>query len=96
LAMEVNVYPAAVKKANEVVRIMADNCAEELNYYFRLEPRFRATIQEDLQRSYYIMQELSNIAGQYGEKTLSEDVAKRLNDIVKVYQPELASPQPKK
>jgi hypothetical protein len=96
LAMEVNVYPAAVKKANEVVRIMADNCADELNYYFRLEPRFRATIQEDLQRSYYIMQELSNIAGQYGEKTLSEDVAKRLNDIVKVYQPELASPQPKK
>jgi tetratricopeptide (TPR) repeat protein len=96
LAMEVNVYPAAVKKANEVVKIMANNCEEELKYYFRLEPRFRATIQEDLQRSFYIMQELSNIAGQYGEKTLSEEVAKRLNDIVKIYQPELAAPQPKK
>jgi hypothetical protein len=90
LSVEVNVYPAATKKANEVIRVMANNCEEELKYYFSLEPRFRATIQEDLQRSFYIMQELSNIAGHYGEKALSEDVAKRLNNLVTIYQPELA------
>lgn len=96
LTVEVNVYPAAVKKANEVIRIMANNCEEELTYYFKLEPKLRATIQEDLQRSFYIMQELSTIAGQYGEKALSDELARRLNDIVKIYQPELATPEPKK
>jgi len=96
LTIEVNVYPAATKKADDVVKIMATNCEEKLKYYFALEPKFRALIQDDLQREFYIMRELSNIAGQYGEKALSDDVAKRLNDIVKVYQPELASPELKK
>ncbi len=94
--VEVNTFPAAIQKANEVVRIMANNCEEDLNYYFKLAPRFRATIQEDLQRSFYIMQELSNIAGFYGEEALSKEVAKRLNDIVSVYQPELVNPELKK
>ncbi len=93
MSVEVNVYPAATKKADEVVKIMAENCEEKLKYYFGLEPKFRALIQDDLQREFYIMRELSNIAGQYGEKALSDDVAKRLNDIVKVYQPELATPE---
>jgi hypothetical protein len=96
LAIEANLFPDAVKKANQVVRIMANNCEGELKYYFKLEPRFRATIQEDLQRSFYIMRELSNIAGHYGEKALSDEVAKRLNDLVSIYQPELASPELKK
>ncbi len=95
-SVEVNIFPAAVKKGNEVVNIMANNCEEELKYYFSLEPRFRATIQEDLQRSFYIMRELSNITSHYGEKALSENIAKRLNDLVKVYQPELAEPEVKK
>jgi len=96
LSVEVNIYPAATKKADDVVKVMAKNCEEKLKYYFSLEPKFRATVQEDLQREFYIMRELSSISGQYGEKTLSEDVAKRLNDIVKVYQPELASPELRK
>jgi len=96
LALEVNVYPAAAQKANEVVRKMANNAEEELNYYFKLKPQFRALIQDDLQRAFYMMQELSSISGQFGEKALSDDVARRLNDIVKVYQPELATPESKK
>ena len=96
MAVEVNVFPAAIKKANDVVRIMANNSEEELKYYFKLKPQFRALIQEELQRSYYIMRELSNIAGHYGEKALSEEVAKRLNDLVTIYQPELATPVLKK
>lgn len=89
LSREVIVFPAASKKGNDVVKVMAKNCEDELKYYFTLEPRFRASVQEELQRSYYIMRELSNIAGHYGEKTLSQDVAKRLNDLLSVYQPEL-------
>ena len=96
MAVEVNVLPSASKKGNDVVRSMAKNCEEELKYYFTLKPKFRASIQEDLQRSFYIMRELSNITAHYGEKALSDEIAKQLNDIVKVYQPELASPELKK
>jgi hypothetical protein len=96
LTVRENMFPPAIKKANDVVRIMAKNCEDELIYYFKLEPRFRATIQEDLQRSFYIMRELSTIAGHYGEKALSDEVAKRLNDLVTTYQPELATPELKK
>ena len=90
LSLEVNTFPAATKKANDVVKIMAKNCEEELKYYFTLDPKFRASVQDELQRAFYIMRELSNITGHYGEKALSDDVAKRLNDLVSVYQPELA------
>ena len=96
LSVEVNIFPAAVKKGNEVINVMANNCEEELKYYFTLAPKFRATIQEDLQRSFYIMRELSNISGHYGEKELSANISKRLNDLLKVYQPELAEPEVKK
>lgn len=96
LTVEVNVSPAALKKGNDVVRTMAKNCEEELKYYFTLKPKFRASIQEDLQRSFYLMRELSNITAHYGEKALSDEVAKQLNDIVKIYQPELANPEMKK
>jgi len=96
LALEVNIFPAATKKANEVVKIMANNCEEELKYYFSLNPHFRATIQEDLQRSFYIMRELGNIAGHYGEKALSDNISNRLNDLLKIYQPELITPELKK
>ena len=96
LSVEVNIYPAATKKADEIVKVMAENCEEKLKYFFSLEPKFRASIQEDLQRDFYIMQELSRISGLYGEKALSDNVAKRLTDIVKVYQPELLTPKKKK
>ena len=90
--VELNVNSAYVKKGNEVIRVMAKNCEEELIYYFSLKPQFRATIQEDLQRSFYIMKSLADIATQYGEKQVGSEVAKRLNDLMTVYQPDLADP----
>jgi len=91
-----NIYPAATLKGNEVAKVMARNCEEELKYYFTLEPRFRASVQEEMQRSFYIMRELSNLSEHYGEKALSEDISKRLNNLLSVYQPEMAVPGMKK
>ena len=90
LSLMVNTFPAAAQKGNEVAKIMARNCEEELKYYFTLEPRFRASVQDELQRSFYIMRELSNVAGHYGEKAVSDEIAKRLNNLLTIYQPELA------
>jgi hypothetical protein len=87
-----NINPAYVNKANDVIRVMAKNCEEELIYYFTLKPNFRSTVQEDLQRSFYIMKSLADIANQYGEKVVAGEVAKKLNDLLSVYQPELAEP----
>ena len=90
LSLEVNTFPAVTKKANEVAKVMARNCEEELKYYFTLEPRFRVSLQKELQRSFYIMRELSNVSAHYGEKALSDDIAKRLNKLLTIFQPELA------
>jgi len=57
LSVEVNVFPAATKKANEVIRVMANNCEDELKYYFSSNHSSALRIQEDLQRSFYIMQD---------------------------------------
>ena len=90
LSLGINTFPAATAKGNEVAKVMARNCEEELKYYFTLEPRFRASVQDELQRSFYIMQELSNLSEHYGEKALSEDIGRRLNNLLTIYQPELA------
>jgi hypothetical protein len=86
------VNPAYVAKANEVIRIMAKNCEDELIYYFNLKPQFRATVQEDLYRSYSIMRSLADISIHYGEKQVGAEVIKKLNDLMAVYQPDLVSP----
>ncbi len=92
---ETPVNQSDIAKANEIVKIMARNTEDELIYYFSLKPDFRATVQDDLQRAYYIMRSLADISTHYGEKKLGEEVTKRLNDVMSVYQPELAVPQRK-
>ena len=91
-----NINAAYAGKANDIIRIMAKNCEEELVYYFNLKPEFRATIQEPLQRSFYIMKSLSDIPTHYGEKEIGAEIGKRLNDILTVYAPGLMEPGEKK
>jgi hypothetical protein len=92
---ETNINSTYINKGNEVIKVMAKNCEEELIYYFSLKPSFRATVGEDLQRSFYIMKSLSDIANQYGEKEVAGSVSKRLNDLLTVYQPEMVEPAKK-
>jgi len=93
--LESNLKPAYVTKANDVIKVMAKNEEEKLIYFFSLRPTFRASIGEELQRSFYIMKSLSDIANQYGEKEVAGSVAKRLNDLLTVYQPEMVEPAKK-
>jgi hypothetical protein len=95
LSREVNLNPAFVKKANDVIRIMADNCEKELIYFFSLEPKFRELVGEDLQRSFYIMRELGDLANKYGEKEIGDDITKRLNNLLSIVQPEVVNPPSK-
>ncbi len=96
LRMEVNLNPAFVKKANDVIKIMADNCESELIYFFSLEPKLQELVGEDLQRSFYIMSELGKLANHYGEKDLGNDITKRLNNLLSVVQPETVTPAPQR
>jgi hypothetical protein len=96
LFVEKNIFPSVTKKANEVLTVLANNCAEELTYYFKLAPHFRETIQDDLQRSIMMMDEISKVAWQYGEKETSNKVAKQLDDLIRIYQPSLVAPRTKK
>ena len=52
-SMEVNMLPAAMKKGNDVVRQMVENNEREILYYLSLEPKFRDSVTDDLQRACY-------------------------------------------
>ena len=94
-SMEVNTLPAAVKKGNEVVRQMMDNNEREIIYYMSLEPRLRESVGEDLQRAFYLLQELGVITEQFGEKELSKEINAKLSRLISVIQPEKGTPVPK-
>lgn len=94
-SMEVNVLPAAIKKGNNVVRQMMDNNEREIVYYLSLEPKFRDSVGEELQRAFYLFQELGVITEQYGEKELSTEINARLNRLVSVVQPGKGNVTPK-
>ena len=94
-SMEVNTLPAAVKKGNEVVRQMMDNNEREIVYYMSLEPRLRESVGEDMQRAFYLLQELGVITEQFGEKELSGEINAKLSRLISVIQPEKGSDVPK-
>ena len=91
-----NVNSSYIGKANEIIRVMAKNSEDELLYYFSLKPDFRASVQDDLQRSFYIMKSLTDIANHYGEKSIGTEVSARLNKLLSVYAPHLMDPADKK
>lgn len=91
-----NVNSSYIGKANEIIQVMAKNSEDELLYYFKLKPDFRASVQEDLQRSFYIMKSLTDIANHYGEKSVGTEVSARLNKLLSVYAPGLMDPADKK
>jgi tetratricopeptide (TPR) repeat protein len=94
-SMEVNMLPAAVKKGNEVVKQMVENNEKEILYYLSLEPKFRDSVTEDLQRAFYLLQELGTITEQYGEKDLSKEINAKLASLFSVIQPEKLNTVPK-
>ena len=94
-SMEVNMMPASMKKGNEVVRQMVDNNEREILYYLSLEPKFRESVSEDLQRAFYLLQELGVITDQYGEKDLSKEINGKLNKMFSIAQPEKGMIPPK-
>jgi hypothetical protein len=94
-SMEVNTLPAAVKKGNEVVRQMMDNNEREIVYYMSLEPRLRESVGEDMQRAFYLLQELGVITDQFGEKELSTEINAKLSRLISVIQPEKGTSVPK-
>jgi hypothetical protein len=75
---------------------MAKNSSDDLLYYFNLKPQFRASVQDDLQRSFYIIKSLIDVAQHYGEKQVASDVSGQLNKMLSVYAPGLLEPEQKK
>ncbi|MEI6275065.1 MAG: DUF2723 domain-containing protein [Prolixibacteraceae bacterium] len=94
-SMEVNTLPASVKKGNEVVRQMVDNNEREILYYLSLEPKFRDSVTDDLQRAFYLLQELGSITEQFGEKELSIEINAKLGRMISKVQPERLNSSPK-
>jgi len=86
-SMEVNTLPSSVKKGNEVVRQMVENNEREIIYFLSLDPKFRDSVSEDLQRAFYLLQELGSITEKYGEKELSKEINTKLSSMFSIIQP---------
>ncbi len=86
-SMEVNMLPSSVKKGNDVVRQMVENNEREILYFISLDPKFRDSVSEDLQRAFYLLQELGSITEKYGEKDLSNEINAKLSKMFSVIQP---------
>jgi glucose-6-phosphate 1-dehydrogenase len=67
---------------------MADNNEREILYYLSLDPKFRDSVSEDLQRSFYLLQQLAVISEKYGEKELSREINAKLSKMISAIQPE--------
>ena len=87
--------PAAMKKGNDVVSQMVENNEREILYFLSLEPKFRDLVTDDLQRAFYLLQELGVITDQYGEKELSKEINTKLSKMFSVIQPDKGNVVPK-
>ena len=94
-SMEVNMLPAAVKKGNDVVRQMVENYEKEILYYLSLDPKFRDSVSEEMQQTFYLLQTLGDIAEQFGEKELSAEINNKLTRMFSVIQPGKGNSGPK-
>jgi hypothetical protein len=66
---------------------MVENNEKEILYYLSLDPKFRDSVSEHLQRAFYLLQTLGEITEQFGEKELSNEINTKLSGMFSVIQP---------
>ncbi|OQX97837.1 MAG: hypothetical protein B6I20_11875 [Bacteroidetes bacterium 4572_117] len=76
----------AAEKANEIINIMADKTAEELNYYFSLPKKLQTDLREDTERSLAMAQEILRYCSVYEQKDLFTEINTKFEGILLKYQ----------
>ena len=64
----------ALDKGNDLVKLLYEKYKEDLNYYMSLDDRFMQFYTDDIQESFAVMQRLSELANENGQKDLSDEI----------------------
>ena len=74
--------PGATEKANEVVKILADNSLESLEYYVTLPNRFAAAVESEQNLEMSLLRNLLILTRRYNQTELNADIDNRLQQLI--------------
>ena len=83
-----NYFAAGAKeKGKNIMTEIFSTYQKELDYYLELNPKFTASVDEEIQRILYFMREMSMIAMKYGETGMAKEMTEAFNNYLKKYSP---------
>jgi len=83
-----NYFAAGAKeKGKNIMTEIFSTYQKELDYYLDLNPKFTASVDEEIQRILYFMREMSMIAMKYGETGMAKEMTEAFNNYLKKYSP---------
>ncbi|MBK5203181.1 MAG: hypothetical protein JJE45_05620, partial [Prolixibacteraceae bacterium] len=79
-------YAAGAKDKGSLMVTDMYNCfKEQLSYYFSLDSRNMMSVNNDIERSLYIMREMGTLTKKYGDKDLYNEIDNTFNEYAKIY-----------
>lgn len=78
----------AREKGKDMLTQIFSTYQHELDYYLALNPKFMASVDEEIQRILYFMREMSMIAMQNGETEMAKEMTEKFSGYLKRYSPE--------
>ncbi|MGD9556637.1 MAG: DUF2723 domain-containing protein [Mangrovibacterium sp.] len=78
----------AREKGKDLLTQIFSTYQHELDYYLALDPKFMASVDEEIQRILYFMREMSMIAMQNGETEMAKEMTEKFSGYLKRYSPE--------
>jgi len=64
---------------------MMDSYKEQLDYYFKMKPAMRNSVDDDIQRNLYFMREINMICTRNNQPELLKEVSATFNSYIERY-----------
>lgn len=90
-AVELYYRTGEIEKANKLVRILAQNSFEMIEYYISLPDRFAAAIDEDQNREMSLINNLVIITDRYKQGELNKEINTKLDVLIKGLEKQMGS-----
>jgi cobalamin biosynthesis Mg chelatase CobN len=81
-AVELYYQAGETDKANELLRVLADNGFAMLSYYTSLPAGFVYMIEEDQNNQISLVQNMKIIAAKYNQQEISKEIDDKLNALI--------------
>ncbi|MGE5393391.1 MAG: DUF2723 domain-containing protein [Candidatus Saccharibacteria bacterium] len=73
------------EKAKQIINTMVDSYKEQLDYFLRLRPDLRRSVDEDIQRDLYFLREMTAVANRNNQPELFKEVSTVFNSYLDRY-----------